>query len=95
MRLPVNPNRMELLRLRRRLVLAQRGHKLLKDKLEELMRQFLEMVRRFEEIYPKYQSGFHRLLQAWGMVNSLHDQQELNQLIPQGRLELHSEVRKA
>jgi len=39
--LRVNPNRMELLRLRKRLLLAQRGHKLLQDKLEELMRRFI------------------------------------------------------
>ena len=44
MRLRANPNRMQLLRLRRRLVLAKRGHKLLKDKQEELMRRFLGMV---------------------------------------------------
>ena len=42
--LRVNPNRMELLKLRRRLQLARRGHKLLKDKQEELMRQFMELV---------------------------------------------------
>jgi V/A-type H+-transporting ATPase subunit D len=36
---------MELLKLRRRLVLARRGHKLLKDKQEELMRQFMALVR--------------------------------------------------
>jgi V/A-type H+-transporting ATPase subunit D len=35
---------MQLLRLRRRLTLARRGHKLLKDKQEELMRRFLGMV---------------------------------------------------
>jgi len=35
---------MQLLRLRRRLVLAKRGHKLLKDKQEELMRRFLGLV---------------------------------------------------
>jgi len=35
---------MQLLRLRRRLTLAKRGHKLLKDKQEELMRRFLGMV---------------------------------------------------
>jgi V/A-type H+-transporting ATPase subunit D len=44
MRLRANPNRMQLLRLRRRLTLAKRGHKLLKDKQEELMRRFLGMV---------------------------------------------------
>jgi len=43
-RLRANPNRMQLLRLRRRLVLAKRGHKLLKDKQEELMRRFLGLV---------------------------------------------------
>ena len=45
MLLRVNPNRMELLRLRRRLLLAYRGHKLLQDKLEEMMRRFLVLLK--------------------------------------------------
>jgi len=44
MLLSVNPTRMELLRLRQRLILARRGHKLLKDKLEGLMRSFLSVA---------------------------------------------------
>lgn len=41
----VNPTRMELKRLRARLSTARRGHKLLKDKRDELMKQFLEVIR--------------------------------------------------
>lgn len=44
-RLNVNPTRMEMTRLKRQLKTATRGHKLLKDKLDELMKQFLEIVR--------------------------------------------------
>lgn len=43
--LNVNPTRMELTRLKKSLATAMRGHKLLKDKRDELMRQFLDIVR--------------------------------------------------
>ena len=41
----VNPTRMELKKLQTRLLTSRRGHKLLKDKRDELMRQFLDIVR--------------------------------------------------
>lgn len=44
-RINVNPNRMELLKLRRRTAIAKRGHKLLKDKLDELMKQFMGLIK--------------------------------------------------
>ena len=43
--LNVNPTRMELTRLKKSLSTALRGHKLLKDKRDELMRRFLDIVR--------------------------------------------------
>ena len=61
----VNPTRMELKKLQVRLLTSRRGHKLLKDKRDELMRQFLDVVRenkvlreRVEEKLSEYYAGF-------------------------------------
>ncbi|MFA5152166.1 MAG: V-type ATP synthase subunit D [Clostridia bacterium] len=44
-RINVNPTRMELNRLKKRLITARRGHKLLKDKRDELVKQFMNIVK--------------------------------------------------
>jgi len=49
----VNPTRMELTRLKKRLAVARRGHKLLKDKRDEMMKKFLELVRSNKELREK------------------------------------------
>ena len=46
----VNPTRMELTKLKKRLVTARRGHKLLKDKRDEMVKQFLELVKKNREL---------------------------------------------
>lgn len=53
----VNPTRMELTRLKKKLVTAVRGHKLLKDKRDELMRQFLDLVRENKDLRERVEQG--------------------------------------
>lgn len=48
MRLAVNPTRMEMLKMRKRLLVARRGHKLLKDKLDGLMKDFSETAAEYK-----------------------------------------------
>lgn len=50
MKIKANPNRMMLIRLRRRLDLARRGHRLLKNKQEKLMQIFIGLVRETMEL---------------------------------------------
>ena len=56
-RLNVKPTRMELNNLKERLKTATRGHKLLKDKRDELMRRFIEAVRENNHLRQKVESA--------------------------------------
>ena len=53
----VNPTRMELTRLKKKLVTAMKGHRLLKDKRDELMREFLDLVRENMDLRLKVEQG--------------------------------------
>ncbi len=92
MRLSVNPNRMELLRLRRRLALAERGHKLLKDKLEELMRQFLETMRRLFKMQELVSAQLNKIFISFALARTRQSLADLEKLVPEGKLAL--EIRK-
>jgi V/A-type H+-transporting ATPase subunit D len=72
----VNPTRMELTRLKKRLTVARRGHKLLKDKRDELMKKFLELIRKNKEFREK--------------VEEMHNQAHSNFLV--ARAVMSSEV---
>ena len=62
MKLAINATRMELLRLKKRLVLARRGHKLLKEKQDELMRHFLDLVEQVRELRKQAETKFQESL---------------------------------
>ena len=72
---------MELLRLKKRLNLAWRGHKLLKDKRDELMRQLLEVIDRVKElrfsIEKEFQSILERFVLAKAAIGTYQVEQEL------------------
>ena len=53
----INPTRMELTRLKARLKTATRGHKLLKDKRDELMRRFMEIMRENKRLRSEVEAG--------------------------------------
>ncbi len=88
MRLAVNPNRMELLRLRRRLVLAERGHKLLKDKLEEIMRRFLQLVQELYNLQEAVSLKLKKIFLSFSLVRTRDSRKDLERLIPKGKLVL-------
>jgi len=80
MRLRANPNRMELLRLRRRLVLAERGHKLLKDKLDELMRSFLATMKELSLIKEELDKDMEKIWRVSALLRTQHFPEEINKL---------------
>ena len=86
----INPTRMELTRLKGRLKTATRGHKLLKDKRDELMRQFLEIVRRNRELRQKVEAGLERANAAFTVASALMSPEMLEQalLYPKQSVEL-------
>lgn len=53
----VNPTRMELTRLKKKRITAIRGHKLLKDKRDELIRRYLDLVKENMELRRKVEAG--------------------------------------
>lgn len=69
----VSPTRMELKRLKTRYASARRGHKLLKDKRDELMRRFLEIVRENEKLRERVEKSlrtYYRSFTAAGAVGN-------------------------
>lgn len=50
MQVKINPTRVELLKLKKRLKVAQRGHKLLKEKRDGLMKDFMQVVREAKDV---------------------------------------------
>ena len=86
----VNPTRMELTRLKGKLRTAQRGHKLLKDKRDELMKQFLDTVREVRALRAEVEAELMTVHNAFTVASALMSSQALEQalLYPKQSVEL-------
>lgn len=86
----VSATRMELTRLKGRLKTATRGHKLLKDKRDELMKQFLDVVRENREIRQRVEEGLKQAHASFTVASALMSAEMLEQslLYPKQSVEL-------
>ena len=93
-RLQVNPTRMELSRLKKKLNTATRGHKLLKDKRDELMRQFLDRVRENRKLRLEVEAGIRAANQEFMLARAGMQDAVLNTalLAPKQQVTLECQV---
>ena len=91
----VNPTRMELTRLKKKRITAIRGHKLLKDKRDELMRQFLELVRENKTLREKVEEGLEAVNKNFVLARASSSDQALNTalLAPKQEVYLNADTR--
>lgn len=90
----VNPTRMELTRLKKKLVTASRGHKLLKDKRDELMRQFLNMVRENMELRKEVEAGIQAANKNFIIARAAMSEEILHTALMAPKQEVYLEAEK-
>jgi len=73
----VNATRMELSKLKNKLVTARRGHKLLKDKQDELVRQFLEIIQMYKALRSDAEKKLSQVVKTYELVHSSHSEIEI------------------
>ncbi len=93
-KLNVNPTRMELTRLKKRLATAIRGHKLLKDKQDELMRQFINMVKHNNELRKSVEEEMQDSLKDFVMARAVMSSEFLEEAIAMPKEHITVDVSK-
>jgi len=79
--LRVNPTRMELTRLKKRLNIAVRGHKLLKDKRDEMVRQFMELIKQNRKLRMSVESELHSAQRSFLSASLTMDEASMNEAL--------------
>lgn len=86
------PTRMELAKQKKKLATATRGHKLLKDKRDELMRQFLELVRENKALREKVETALHAANKNFVLAKASTSDQVLNAALLAPKQEVYLET---
>ena len=74
----VNPTRMELTKQKKKLLSATRGHKLLKDKRDELVRQFMDLIKEHMDLRLKVEKGLKAANMEFAVARAGMSEQVLN-----------------
>ncbi len=95
MLLNVNATRMELLHLKKRLVLARRGHKLLRDKQDELMRFIQELVKVIKDLREEVEKELSSAIKRFLFVRASMDPNDIEEafLMPKMQFTLEMDVK--
>lgn len=80
-RLNVNPTRMELRRLKERLATAKKGHKLLKDKSDEMIRQFMNFAKENRVLRKEAEEELSEALRAFMLARAVADNAAIEEAI--------------
>jgi len=91
-KLNVNPTRMELRRLKDRLKTAVRGHKLLKDKSDEMVRRFMVFIRRNKELREELEPEIAGALKAFTVSRAAMFPQEIEEALSMPSYKLDMET---
>lgn len=74
----VNPTRMELTKQKKKLISASRGHKLLKDKRDELVRHFMDLIKVNMELRQKVEKGLKEANMEFAVARAGMSDETLN-----------------
>jgi len=91
-RLNVNPTRMELSKLKTKLTSARRGHKLLKDKRDELMRQFMNLIKENRQLRSEVEAAISTANKYMAVAGSVMQREVLETALMLPKQEVELEV---
>ena len=80
-RLNVNPTRMMLTTLKKKLATATRGHKLMKDKRDELMKGFLELARENKELRGRVEAALAEVYESFSVASAVMSHEVLEEAL--------------